>query len=125
MNRIKPCNVNNTAYIFTINDTTDSNDSISNIETNKHSKYSDTSYQPSTTNDSKSSSLNNNIANRENHSNKINYIRPNLKKNKRIKKNSNITSPTSEIQKHKLRQNTDIILKNEIYTPSIRLHPQN
>ena len=95
------------------------------LKLTKHSKYSDTSYQPSTTNDSKSSSLNNNIANRENHSNKIKYIRPNLKKNKRIKKYSNITSPTSEIQKHKLRQNTDIIPKNEIYTPSIRLHPQN
>ena len=89
MNRIKLCNVNNTAYIFTINDTTNSNDSISHIETNEHSKYSDTSYQPSTTNDSKSSSLNNNIANRGNHSNKMNYIRPIFFLNKRIKKNSN------------------------------------
>ena len=117
MNRIKLCNVNNTAYIFTINDTSNSNDSISHIETNEHSKYSDTSYQPSTTNDSKSFSLNNNIANREKHSNKMNFIRPNFLKKTKESKRIAITSPTSEIQKYKLRQNTDLIPKTKSIPP--------
>ena len=57
MKQIKKPNVNKTVTNFPINDTTDSNSSISTIETNINSKDSDTSYQQNTSDDCKSSLL--------------------------------------------------------------------
>ena len=57
MKQIKKTNVNKTVNNFTIKNATDSNSSISTIESNGNSKDSDTSYLPSTSDDNKSSSL--------------------------------------------------------------------
>ena len=104
MKQIKNPNVNKTVKNFTINDTTDSNSSTSTIQTNDNSKYSDTFYQPSTSDDNKSSSLNKKELTRGRIRNQINYIRPNFLQNLENKNNTSITSPTLEIQNRKLRQ---------------------
>ena len=78
MNQNETSNVNNKVYNFTINDATDSNNSTSNIESNEDYKYSDISYQPSTSDDNNSSSLVKNNSTRENYTSKINYIQRNF-----------------------------------------------
>ena len=112
MKQIKNPNVNKTVKNFTINDTTDSNSSISTIHTNDNSKYSDTSYQPSTSDDNKSSSLNKKEFTRGRVRNQINYIRPNFLQNLENKNNTSITSPTLKIQNRKLRQKINNTTKN-------------
>ena len=112
MKQIKNPNVNKTVKNFTINDTTDSNSSISTIHTNDNSKYSDTSYQPSTSDDNKSSSLNKKEFTRGRVRNQINYIRPNFLQNLENKNNTSIASPTLEIQNRKLRQKINNTTKN-------------
>ena len=112
MKQIKNPNVNKTVKNFTINDTTDSNSSISTIQTNDNSKYSDTSYQPSTSDDNKSSSLNKKEFTRGRVRNQINYIRPNFLQNLENKNNTSIASPTLEIQNRKLRQKINNTTKN-------------
>ena len=112
MKQIKNPNVNKTVKNFTINDTTDSNSSISTIHTNDNSKYSDTSYQPSTSDDNKSSSFNKKEFTRGRVRNQINYIRPNFLQNLENKNNTSITSPTLKIQNRKLRQKINNTTKN-------------
>ena len=112
MKQIKNPNVNKTVKNFTINDTTDSNSSISTVQTNDNSKYSDTSYQPSTSDDNKSSSLNKKEFTRGRVRNQINYIRPNFLQNLENKNNTSIASPTLEIQNRKLRQKINNTTKN-------------
>ena len=112
MKQIKNPNVNKTVKNFTINDTTDSNSSTSTIQTNDNSKYSDTFYQPSTSDDNKSSSLNKKELTRGRIRNQINYIRPNFLQNLENKNNTSIASPTLEIQNLKLRQKINNTTKN-------------
>ena len=58
MKQIKIPSVNKTVKTFMINDTTNPNRRTSTIGTNDNSKDNDSSYQPSTSDDNKSSSLN-------------------------------------------------------------------
>ena len=121
MKQIKKTNVNKTVNNFTIKNATDSNSSISTIESNGNSKDSDTSYLPSTSDDNKSSSLKKKLI-RGRDRNQINYIRPNFLQNLKYKNNTSITSPTSEIQNRKLCKKNKIILHKNIF-PRINLYP--
>ena len=104
-------NSDSTVKQFTINNTTDSNSSISINEINKDSKYNNKSYQPSTNDSNNSSSINEINANRGNSIIQNNYIRPNFLKNSRSKYDTTTTSPTSGIQNRNFHQ------KNKICTP--------
>ena len=110
MRRIKTSKINNTQY-YTLNDTTESDSITSKAISTKNSKNSDTSYQPSTNDNSTSPSLNKINADSKNLRTSNEFIQQNLM----TSTNNNNTSSTNtspKFQNNKLRQKNKIIPSN-------------
>ena len=106
MRRTKTLKIHRRQY-YTLNDTTDSDNSTYRSTSTKKSKNSDTSYQPST-NDNSTSSLNKINSHRKNRNTSNKCLQKNLFPDTNNKSN-NITTTYKKLKHNNLRQKKKII----------------